>query len=150
MKKILLLNGPNLNLLGIRDVKIYGSETLKSIESRCKDFAKNKGFALLCRQSNHEGELIDFIHLANVRQYCGIVFNAGAYAHYSYALRDAIDSVQIPVIDVHISDIYSREDFRKIDVLKEVCADSVIGKGTDGYVQAVELLISKYIKRKPI
>lgn len=146
MKKILLLNGPNLNLLSIRDVKVYGSKTLDSIEKECVEFAKNKGYSLIAKQSNHEGELIDLIHLANKKQFIGIVINAGAYAHYSYAIRDAIDSVKIPIIDVHISDIYAREEFRRVDVLKEVCADSVIGKGTGGYIEAIDLLISKYAK----
>ena len=146
MKKILLLNGPNLNLLGIRDVKVYGEKTLNSIEKQCKEFAKGKSINLVAKQSNHEGKLIDMIHVANAKHFAGIVLNAGAYAHYSYALRDAIDSIKIPVIDVHISDIYSREDFRHVDVIKEVCADSVIGKGTDGYIEAIDLLISKFIK----
>ena len=139
-KTILLLNGPNLNLLGTRKPEVYGTRTLAQIEEMVRDHAAERDCACICRQSNHEGELIDIIHEAN-GSCAGIVYNPGAHAHYSYALRDAIEAISIPVVEVHISDIRAREDFRAISVIEDVCVASVCGKGAQGYVEAFDALL---------
>jgi 3-dehydroquinate dehydratase-2 len=130
-KTILLLNGPNLNLLGKRNPDVYGSQTLEQIEDMVRAHAAEKNWACICRQSNHEGELIDIIHEAD-NTCAGIVYNPGAHAHYSYAIRDAIEAISIPVVEVHISDIHAREDFRATSVVEDVCVASICGKGTQG------------------
>jgi len=140
MKAVLLLNGPNLNLLGKRNPDVYGTKTLAEIERMVHEHAREKGCACICRQSNHEGELIDMIHAAD-GSYQGIVYNPGAHAHYSYAIRDAIEAVSIPVVEVHISDIHAREAFRAISVIEDVCVASVCGKGPQGYIEAFDMLL---------
>ena len=139
-KAILLLNGPNLNLLGKRNPDVYGTQTLAHIEQMVQEHAAQKGYACVCRQSNHEGELIDIIHAAD-GSFAGIVYNPGAHAHYSYAIRDAIDAISIPVVEVHISDIHAREAFRAISVIEDVCVASVCGKGAQGYIEAFDALL---------
>ncbi len=137
MKKILVLNGPNLNLLGERDPSIYGSKTLDSIERDLAELAMKFGVEVECFQSNHEGDLIDKIHAE--RKYChGIIINPGALTHYSYALRDAIEAVGIPTVEVHISDIFSREDWRRKSVISDVAWKVIAGKGAEGYLLALE------------
>ena len=111
--KILLINGPNLNMLGVRNPAVYGSTTLKDIEKEVLSYAKTKNSRLFCFQSNHEGCIIDKIHKA-YGKIDGIIINPGAFTHYSYAIRDALESVKIPTVEVHLSDIHNREDFRKI------------------------------------
>jgi 3-dehydroquinate dehydratase-2 len=140
--KIEVINGPNLNMLGIREPEIYGSLTLNEINQRLIRKGEELGIALDFFQSNHEGAIIDKI------QECygtvdGIVINPGAYTHYSIAIRDAIASVGIPTVEVHLSDINSREDFRKISVIKSVCAKQIWGKGIDSYTEALEYLAKK-------
>jgi len=125
---LLLVNGPNLNLLGRRDPTQYGTFTLAEVESRTREAAHAVGYALDCFQSNHEGELVDLIQAAHVH-YAGILLNAGALTHYSYALRDAIDACKIPVMEIHISDIAKREPFRQLSVIHPVCAGQVKGLG---------------------
>ena len=142
-KTILLLNGPNLNLLGKRKPEVYGNQTLEQIERMVSDHAAKKGYACVCRQSNHEGELIDMIQVAD-GSYAGIVYNPGAHAHYSYAIRDAIEAIDIPVVEVHISDIRSREEFRATSVIEDVCVRSICGMGTQGYIEAFDTLL-KYV-----
>ena len=140
--KIEVINGPNLNMLGIREPEIYGSLTLNEINQRLIQKGKELGIALDFFQSNHEGAIIDRI------QECygtvdGIVINPGAYTHYSIAIRDAIAAVGIPTVEVHLSDINSREDFRKISVIKNVCVKQIWGKGVDSYTEALEYLAKK-------
>ena len=135
---ILILNGPNLNRLGLRAPDIYGTRTMAQILLDIQRRWRDTHF--LYRQSNHEGDLIDWIQEAN-DQYLGIVLNAGGYTHTSVALRDAVEDSRIPVVEVHISDITKREPFRQQSLLTDVCAHTIIGKGTDGYSEAVEWLL---------
>ena len=143
--KILVLNGPNLNLLGIRSPEIYGYQTYKDL---CL-FIQNKADSLNVNvdffQSNHEGDLIDRIHSA-MGVYDGIVFNAGAYTHYSYALHDAIESVPVPVAEVHLSDINAREDFRRVSVIRPACAFTISGKGFESYSEALKRFVDELNK----
>ena len=134
--KIAILNGPNLNKLGMRKKELYGTQSLAQIlldvQRRYPDVM------LTCKQSNHEGDLIDWIQELEVD---GIVLNAGGYTHTSVALRDAIEDSDIPVVEVHISDISQREEFRRTSLLTDVCAHSIIGHGTDGYNEAIEWIL---------
>ncbi|WP_028399161.1 type II 3-dehydroquinate dehydratase [Ectobacillus panaciterrae] len=135
MKKILLINGPNLNRLGVREVGVYGTGTLQSLEEELCRFAHDLGAELDCFQSNHEGTIIDKLHEADL--YEGIVLNPGAYTHYSYAIRDAIASISVPVIEVHISNIHKRESFRHVSVTAPVTAGQIVGLGFYGYKLAL-------------
>ena len=140
MKKFLLMNGPNLNMLGVREPGVYGLDTLESIEAEVRAYAAERGVELDCFQSNHEGALIDKLHEAHTA-YDGVVYNPGAHTHYSYALRDAIGSIATPVVEVHLSDIEAREDFRRISVIEPVCIAQIKGKGKQGYKEAVDVLL---------
>ncbi len=140
MKHILLLNGPNLNLLGIREKAVYGTQTLQEIEKMVEAHAVTRGVSLVCFQSNSEGALIDRIH-AGYGNVDGIIFNPGAYTHYSYALRDAIAGVEIPTVEVHLSDIRQREPFRSISVIEPVCVQQISGHGAAGYLEALDILL---------
>ncbi len=135
--QILILNGPNLNRLGSRKPQIYGSKSMAQILLEIQQTWPEVHFVY--KQSNHEGDLIDWIQEANDVK--GIVLNAGGYSHTSVALRDAVEESEVPVVEVHISDILQREPFRQHSLLTDVCAHSIIGKGTDGYSQAVQWLI---------
>jgi len=148
MAKILILNGPNLNRLGLRKPEIYGSKTMAQILLEIQRTWPEVHLTYF--QSNHEGDLIDQIQKANgegleANEYDGIVLNAGGYSHTSVALRDAVEDSQVPVIEVHISNIYEREAFRHISLLTPVCAYSIIGQGTDGYAQAVKWIINEKV-----
>ena len=139
--KALVLLGPNLNMTGLRKTDIYGTLTQKEINGHICEYAASKGLECDFFQSNHEGALIDAIH-DSINIYDGIILNAGAYTHYSYAIRDAIEAVYpLPVYEVHMSDIYNREDFRKISVIKEVCKAQFTGEGEKSYLRAVDRLI---------
>lgn len=139
--KVLLMNGPNLNLLGQREPEVYGSTTLADIEEMFTAYAAERGVEAECFQSNWEGALIDAIH-ASMGVYDGIVYNPGAHTHYSYALHDAISSVTTPVVEIHISDIYKRkEEFRHCSVLAAACIGQVKGLGPQGYLRALDLLL---------
>ena len=135
------MNGPNLNMLGIREPGVYGSDTLASIEAEVVDYAAGKDAAVDCFQSNHEGALIDRLHGAH-GVYDGIVYNPGAHTHYSYALRDAVAAIDVPVVEVHISDVDSREEFRKVSVFDGVVAKKISGHGKKGYLEAVDVILS--------
>lgn len=136
--KFLVLNGVNLNLTGHREKDIYGSETLEEINEKIADYCAAGGDEAYFVQSNIEGELVNVLHDAFLNKTCdGIVFNAGAYTHYSYALRDAIAAIDIPVIEVHMSNVHAREDFRKTSVIAEVCKGGVFGFGAGSYVAAI-------------
>ena len=142
MIKIQVINGPNLNMLGIREPNIYGTLTLEELNAILARKGEELNVSLDFFQSNHEGDLIDKI------QDCygktdGIVINPGAYTHYSIAIRDAIAAVGIPAVEVHLSDINSREDFRKISVIKSVCVKQIWGKGAASYTEALEVLVNK-------
>lgn len=136
---LLLLNGPNLNMLGRRDPAQYGTFTLADVENLTRQAAAAQGYGLECFQSNHEGDLIDRIQQAS-GQFAGILLNAGALTHYSYALRDAIESCHLPVMEIHISDIHKREPFRQISVIHPVCCGQVAGFGLDSYRIGAEQL----------
>ncbi|MBQ4018271.1 MAG: 3-dehydroquinate dehydratase [Paludibacteraceae bacterium] len=155
--KILILNGPNLNRLGTRKPEIYGSKSMAQILLDIQRIWPEVHFVY--KQSNHEGDLIDWIQGANdgmsaamplngdasLNDVQGIVLNAGGYSHTSVALRDAVEECEIPVVEVHISDIRQREPFRQTSLLTDVCAHSIIGKGTDGYQEAVDWLLNKVL-----
>jgi 3-dehydroquinate dehydratase-2 len=142
MASILILNGPNLNLLGAREPTLYGSATLADVEQLCRDAAQRLGHVADCRQSNHEGVLIDAIHEAGrafaAGTLIGVVFNAGAYTHTSIALHDAIKGVAAPVVEVHISNVHAREPFRHHSCLSPVASGIVVGFGVDGYLLAID------------
>ena len=146
--KILIINGPNLNHLGTRKPEIYGSKSMAQILLEIQQMWPDVHFVY--QQSNHEGDLIDWIQDAakplqdgsSNLQVQGIVLNAGGYSHTSVALRDAVEECEVPVVEVHISDITKREPFRQTSLLTDVCAHSIIGKGTDGYLKAVEWLLN--------
>ncbi len=139
--KLLILNGPNLNRLGKREPGIYGAETLEDIERKLERLAVEQGVELAFFQSNVEGSLIDKIHEAEDSSLDGIVFNPGAFTHYSIALRDAVASIQVPVIEIHISNIHSRESFRQTSVIAPVCVGQMSGFGTDGYALAIQAFL---------
>lgn len=134
---VVVLNGPNLNLLGERDPATYGSTTLAQVEGLCAAAAERHGLSLVFRQTNHEGTLIDWVQEAR-RDSAGLVINAGGYTHTSVALRDALDACTVPKVEVHISDIHAREEFRHHSYLTDVCDHHVIGQGVEGYAAAVE------------
>lgn len=140
LKKVLLLNGPNLNLLGKREPEIYGEKTLKDVEKNFTMLGTSLGWEVFCFQSNHEGELIDKIHEAFFQGYSGIIINPGAFTHYSYAIRDAIAGITIPVIEIHISNIHARESFRHLSVMAPVTAGQIVGFGIKGYELALMAL----------
>jgi len=137
---ILLLNGPNLNLLGEREPGIYGKTTLAELEQMVKARGKELGHEVRAFQSNHEGALIDELHQQR-RWAGGVIFNPGAYTHTSYALRDAIAATGLRVVEVHLSDIAKREAWRRVSVIEEVCAHRIVGKGAAGYLEALEWLV---------
>jgi len=136
---ILVINGPNLNLLGERQTEIYGANTLEELMMWLETSADGQNHNFKFYQSNHEGTIIDAIH--DEREWAdGIIINAGAFSHYSYAIRDAISSVDIKTIEVHLSNIMEREDFRKISVLKDVCVNQIYGLGKNSYTEALKAL----------
>jgi 3-dehydroquinate dehydratase-2 len=140
---IYVLNGPNLNLLGTREPETYGHATLADVESLCVETAAQFGLNADCRQSNHEGELIDFIHEAYAKQAAGIVINAGGYSHTSVALHDALVGVRIPTVEVHISNVHARESFRHHSFTAKAAFASLCGFGIDGYRLAISGLAAK-------
>lgn len=139
MRNILVINGPNLNMLGTREPEVYGRGTLAALEDEVVAYAGQRGIRVVCFQSNSEGELIREIHSAQGR-YDGIVYNPGAHTHYSYALRDAVGSIDVPVVEVHLSDINDREPFRRVSVIAPACIAQVKGMGVRGYCRAIDIL----------
>ncbi len=138
VQRIVFINGPNLNLLGSRDPEVYGSVTF---EDYIKEFrSKYQSVQMEYYQSNHEGQIIDWLHTYGFHV-DGIILNAGGYSHTSVAIRDAIEAIHCPVVGVHISNIYEREAFRHVDLLTDVCVKSIVGKGLDGYEEALRVLI---------
>jgi len=141
MRSILVLNGPNLNLLGTRQPEIYGRETLAMLEDKCTQHATDLGAQATCLQSNHEGILIDAIHAAK-GAHQGIVLNAGAYTHTSIALMDALASVELPCVEVHLSNIHARESFRHVSYISRVALGQICGFGSRGYLMAIDALLA--------
>ena len=140
---IYVLNGPNLNMLGTREPDTYGHATLADVEKLCAEAASQFGLKADCRQSNHEGQLIDFIHEARAKKACGIIINAGAYSHTSVALHDALKAVNIPTVEVHISNIHARENFRHHSFTAMAAFATLSGFGIDGYRLAINGLAAK-------
>ena len=140
--KVYIINGPNLNLLGIREPEHYGNETYSSLIDSINGFCKERGIASSCFQSNHEGALVDKIHEGYFEGIDGIVIHPGAYTHTSIALLDAIKATRIPTVEVHISDVDSREPFRRVSYIREACIKTISGHGTRGYIEAIEALIA--------
>ncbi|MCM2455184.1 type II 3-dehydroquinate dehydratase [Rhizobium sp. CG4] len=138
-KLVLVLNGPNLNMLGKREPGIYGGKTLKDIEQDCREAGQSLGFEVDCRQSNHEGVLVDWLHEADDRA-IGVVINPGAYGHTSIALHDAIRAISVPVLEVHISNIHAREEFRHKSMIAPAAKGMVCGLGPYGYIMALNAL----------
>ena len=145
MKKILILNGPNLNLLGTREPAVYGSETLADVERLCREEGEKLGVAADCRQSNHEGQLIDWIHEAGreiaAGNMLGVVFNPGAFTHTSVALHDAIKGASATVIELHISNVHAREEFRHHSYISPAARGIMVGFGVQGYALAMSALV---------
>ena len=141
--KIMVINGPNLNMLGIREKNIYGTFTYEDLCKYIETYPnyKEKDIDFTFLQTNHEGEIVDFIHKAYTEKYDGIVLNAGGYTHTSVAIHDAIKAVSIPTVEVHISNIYAREEFRKVCMTSSACVGQITGLGKLGYVLAVEFLL---------
>lgn len=140
--KILIINGPNLNMLGLREPEIYGNNNYDSLCKLIKDYCDEKGIESDFYQSNHEGNIVDAIQNA-YNQIDGIIINPAAYTHTSVAILDALKAVNIPAVEVHISDVDSREEFRQISYVRNYCFKTICGKGFDGYLEAVDALISK-------
>lgn len=136
--KILIINGPNLNMLGYRDRNVYGEKTYTDLINYINAYAAKSDIEVEIKQSNSEGALIDMIQDACFDLYNGLIINAGAYTHYSYAIRDALEILHIPIIEVHLSDINAREPFRRQSVIREVCTDTVMGLGFDSYIVAID------------
>jgi len=141
--KILVLNGPNLNMLGIREPDIYGSSTYEDLVSLISSHCEEKGIEVKCLQSNHEGDLIDYIQQAYFDKTDGIVINPGAYTHTSVALLDALKAVSLPAVEVHISKVDEREAFRQVSYVSCYCERTIIGKGFAGYIEAIDYLAGK-------
>lgn len=145
--KILVINGPNLNFLGIRNKAVYGNEDYNYLVNMIREYADSKGIEVECFQSNHEGAIIDKIQEAYFEQIDGLVINPGAFTHYSYAIHDALESVEtFPKVEIHISDINTREEFRRISVTEPACDGQVVGQGLKGYLMAIDKVLE--IKEK--
>ncbi len=142
MTRILVLNGPNLQLLGMREPGIYGTGTLQELEDRCRTVAAELGVEIECRQSNHEGQLVDWID-ETLGHFDGIVLNAAAYTHTSVAIRDAVAAVRIPTVEVHLSNVFAREDYRHRSYLSEVAWAVICGMGFAGYEMALRALVER-------
>ena len=140
--KIKVINGPNINMLGIREPGIYGSDNYKTLINKIKTFAKEKKIKVSLYQSNHEGDLVDEIQSC-LGKFDGIVINPGAYTHTSIAILDAAKAVKIPIVEVHISKVEEREDFRQISYIRQACVKTITGHGIDGYIEAIDYLIKE-------
>ncbi len=142
MPSILVLHGPNLNLLGLREPDVYGTLTMDDINTQMVELGKELGVDVRCFQSNHEGALIDALHEARTRD-AGVVFNPGGYTHTSVALRDAISAINLPVVEVHLSNVHAREEFRHRSMISAVCAGTISGLGVQSYLLGLRGLVGK-------
>ncbi len=140
--RILVLNGVNLDVLGRRDPEQYGRSTLNELESRIYQWARDLGASVQCKQTNSEGEYVDWIHEA-LDWADGVIANPGAWTHYSYAIRDALELFDVPIVEVHLSNVDKREEWRRKSVISDLAAHRVIGKGPDGYKEALEFLVKQ-------
>ena len=140
---ILVINGPNLNMLGIREPALYGSGTYDALCEKISAYCQSQNITVQFYQSNHEGDLVDRIQKAYFEGVDGIVINPGAYTHTSIALLDAVKSVSIPTVEVHISKVEEREDFRQVSFIRAACVATITGKGFDGYLEAIDILTEK-------
>ena len=141
MHQVLVLNGPNLNLLGEREPHLYGYTTLAQIEERCRQVGQRLGLAVQCRQSNHEGQLVEWIHEAR-NEAAGVIINAGAYTHTSVAIHDALRALDCPIVEVHLSNTFAREDFRHHSYISPVASGVIVGFGANSYLLAVDAVAS--------
>ena len=146
--KILVLHGPNLNLLGTREPGVYGRTTLAQVDAMLRDHARRGGHRVECRQSNHEGQLVDWLQAAQREGFAGVVFNPGAFTHYSIALRDAVAAVAVPVVEVHLSNVHGREEFRRNSVIAPVARGQISGFGPRSYLLGFDALTAD--SRRPI
>ena len=146
MKKIIILNGPNLNLLGEREKSQYGTFTLKDIEKKCKDYGEENGISVSLYQSNIEGEIVEKIQLSRNNQN-GLIINAGGYTHTSVAIHDALKIIKIPIIELHISNIYNREEFRHKSLISKVANGVICGFGAEGYIMALKAM-ERFLKNE--
>jgi 3-dehydroquinate dehydratase-2 len=138
--KILVLHGPNLNLLGTREPGVYGRVTLAEIDRAVREHARRRGHSAQCRQSNHEGQLVDWLQAAQREGFDGVVFNPGAFTHYSIALRDAVAAIKVPVVEVHLSNVHGREEFRRHSVIAAVARGQIAGFGPHSYLLGLDAL----------
>lgn len=140
-KTILIINGPNLNMLGHRQKDIYGYKTIHDLKNECNIYALSQGFSINFLQSNREYEIIEWIQDASSKNYCGLIINPAAYSHYSIAILDSLLCLDIPIIEVHLSDIKSRESFRKESITGQAASNIIYGKGFSGYIEALKEMI---------
>lgn len=141
--KLYIINGPNLNMLGIREPEHYGRKTYADLTAMLEGYCRERGTEAVCLQSNHEGDLVDFIQRAYFDGAYGIVINPGAYTHTSIALLDAVKSTMLPTVEVHISKVEEREDFRQISYIREACEKTITGHGIQGYIEGIDHLLSR-------
>jgi 3-dehydroquinate dehydratase II len=146
--KILVLHGPNLNLLGTREPGVYGKVTLVEVDRMLREHARRRGGSVECRQSNHEGQLVDWLQAAQREGFGGIVFNPGAFTHYSIALRDAVGAIKLPVVEVHLSNVHGREEFRRHSVIAAVARGQIAGFGPQSYLLGFDALTAP--ARRPV
>jgi 3-dehydroquinate dehydratase-2 len=138
--KFLVLHGPNLNLLGTREPGVYGRTTLAQVDTMLREYARRRGHTVACRQSNHEGQLVDWLQAAQRERFAGIVFNPGAFTHYSIALRDTVAAITVPVVEVHLSNVHGREEFRRHSVIAGVARGQISGFGPQSYRLGLDAL----------
>ena len=143
----LVLHGPNLNLLGTREPAVYGRTTLAQLDRLIKDHARRRAVRVECRQSNHEGRLVDWLQGARGEGFAGVVFNPGAFTHYSIALRDAVAAIEIPVVEVHLSNVHARDEFRRHSVIAAVARGQISGFGPQSYLLGLDALLSLSARR---
>jgi len=147
--KVLVLHGPNLNLLGTREPGVYGRLTLAQVDRMLRDHARRRGDSVECRQSNHEGQLIDWLQAARREGFAGVVFNPGAFTHYSIALRDAVAAIKLLVVEVHLSNVHAREEFRRHSVIAAVARGQISGFGARSYLLGLDALASSSSRPMP-
>ncbi len=148
-ERALVLHGPNLNLLGTREPAVYGAVTLAEVDRLIRQHARTRGVAVECRQSNVEGQLIDWLQRAARERFIGVVFNPGAFTHYSIALRDAVAAIDVPVVEVHLSNVHAREEFRRHSVIAAVARGQIAGFGPASYLLGLDALLSSTRRERP-